>query len=256
MITCLEDERIAQALLLRQVEHRNRAKRFLVSGIRLVEETLKTTARPEMVFHTASLDRSKNGRALLAELERFSVEHHLVSPDVMQALGAQGVLAVSPLPRVPALSCPALVLIADRVRKAHDLATILRSAAAAGVDQVWVAPWSIDAYDFDVVRQAMGVHLRLSIRKMSWKAIYRAAAEMLVLLAGGQKNTPYNEIVWRWPVALIITGKAGDPSAKAQALAHVSITTPLTSDQAPLNVAMAAGVVLFEVAQRKPHPSS
>ena len=54
---------------------------------------------------------------------------------------------------------PTLTLILDRVRDPGNMGTIMRTALAAGVDQVLLTPGTVDASNPKVVRAAMGAQV-------------------------------------------------------------------------------------------------
>jgi TrmH family RNA methyltransferase len=56
------------------------------------------------------------------------------------------------------------VLIPDQIRDPGNLGTLLRSAAAAGVQAVFLPPETTDAFAPKVVRSGMGAHFRLPIK--------------------------------------------------------------------------------------------
>ena len=66
------------------------------------------------------------------------------------------------------------ILILDAVREPGNLGTLLRTADAAGVQAVLLAPETVDAFAPKVVRAGMGAHFRLPIQSMDWPEIEAA----------------------------------------------------------------------------------
>ncbi len=62
------------------------------------------------------------------------------------------------------------MVIADAIRDPGNLGSLIRSAAAAGVDEFFVTPGTADPYAPKVVRAGMGAHFHLPIRERSWDA--------------------------------------------------------------------------------------
>jgi tRNA G18 (ribose-2'-O)-methylase SpoU len=56
---------------------------------------------------------------------------------------------------------------------------------------------------------------------------------------------------WTRPSALIIGGEAAGASAEAERLARARVTIPMPGSAESLNAAVAAGILLFEVARRR-----
>jgi TrmH family RNA methyltransferase len=162
-----------------------------------------------------------------------------------------GVLAVVPFPDVSAPPHPAWVLVVDDVRTPGNLGTILRTAAAAGIDQVLLSPGTVDLYNPKVVRGGAGAHFRLPINPLSWREIETRLEGFDVWLATAFADLSYTAVNWNPPLALIVGGEAHGASRQAMALANSHVKIPMLRDVNSLNVAVAAGVLLFEIARRR-----
>ena len=90
-----------------------------------------------------------------------------VAPKLMDSLAGtetpQGLLAVFPMRQLPLPRPLDFVLIADNLRDPGNLGTLLRSAAAAGVQAVLLSPGTTDAFAPKVLRAGMGAHFRLPV---------------------------------------------------------------------------------------------
>jgi TrmH family RNA methyltransferase len=178
-----------------------------------------------------------------------------VSQAVMNACSGtetpQGLLAVVPIPDLPRPERPTLTLILDRLRDPGNLGTLLRTALAAGVDHVLVAPGTVDATNPKAVRAAMGAHFHLPLAATRWNKIPKAVAGSRVYLAAVEGGTPYTEVDWIEPVALIVGGEAAGAGPQAHALADAQVAIPLAGEVESLNAAVAAAVILFEVVRQR-----
>jgi TrmH family RNA methyltransferase len=163
----------------------------------------------------------------------------------------QGILAVVPFVELSPPSHPSLSLVVDRLRDPGNLGTILRSAHAAGVEQVILAPKTVDPYNPKVVRGAMGAHFRLPIKVLSWPEIADALAGVQILLADVQGEQAHYEVDWTRPSALIIGGEAYGASREAKQLATATIAIPMHGGAESLNAAVAVSVILFEAARQR-----
>jgi len=166
-------------------------------------------------------------------------------------ISPQGVLAVVPFVELAPPLSPSLVLVVDRLRDPGNLGTILRSANAAGVEQVILTPKTVDPYNPKVVRGAMGAHFRLPIKALSWPEIAGALTGVQILLADARAEQAYYQVDWRQPSALIIGGEAQGASQEARELAVTTIAIPMHGRTESLNAAVAASVILFEAARQR-----
>jgi TrmH family RNA methyltransferase len=142
-------------------------------------------------------------------------------------------------------------LVVDSVRTPGNLGAILRTAAAAGVDQVLLSPGTVDFYNPKVVRGGAGAHFRLSILPLSWREIETRLGGCDVWLAAAQGDLAYTEVDWKQPLTLIVGGEARGASPSALSLATGRVTIFMSQSVESLNVAVATGVLLFEIARQR-----
>lgn len=251
MLSSLSNPKIKLVRSLSRRHAREETKQFVVEGARLIEEAVGAGIAPALVFYTASAQGDRRARILLEKIGKSTRELHEVSDAVMKEIAStetpQGILAVVPFPELTVASEPSFVLILDSVRDPGNLGAILRSARAAGVDAVLLAPGSVDAYNDKVVRAAMGAHFRLPIRSVSWEEIAAQLRHMpRIYLADAHGELDYKQAGWSRPLALIVGGEAEGASEAARKIATARVRIPMRGDAESLNAAMAATVLMFE----------
>lgn len=259
MITSTSNPRIKEIRKLHRRRHRHESGRILLEGVRLVEDATQAGVRPEMVLYVPEAVAGQERAArLLQQLQEQGVECLACSPEVFASVSdtvtPQGILAVVPLPHRPLPSQPTLVLILDQVRDPGNAGTLLRTAEAAGVDLVLLAPGTVDPFNEKVIRAGMGAHFRLPLRICeSWEQLARQLPpEMVLYRAEAEAQTPYDQVDWRRPAALVIGGEAAGPSDAARQRTH-AIAIPMQGQVESLNAAVAGAVILFEAARQRRH---
>lgn len=251
-ITSAHNERVKYVRSLARRRVRQREGRFVVEGTRLVAEVVRAGVKPALVLYTEAWAATPASQLLpgLAAAEEGAWE---VTENVLAACAEteapQGVLAVVPFVHLEPR--PGLVLILDQVRDPGNLGTVLRSAEAAGVGQVLLAPGTVDLYNPKVVRGAMGAHFRLPAASLDWPQIAERVAGRAVWLADAAGEATYDQVDWTAPSALIVGGEAAGAGQKAAVLATGRVCIPMPGGAESLNAAMAATVVLFEVARQR-----
>jgi TrmH family RNA methyltransferase len=258
MITSLRNDRVKHVRALQSRRRvRQRERRLVFEGVRLVEEAARVGVPPDFVFHSAEVEASEGKRIgqALRLLHEAGVPCFPVSESVMTACSEtknpQGILAVVPIPDLPQPERPTFTLILDRVRDPGNLGTILRTALAAGVERVILAPGTVDGSNPKVVRAAMGAHLRLPLIPLRWEAIAETVAGSDVWLAASGGGTHYTDTDWTRPVSIIVGGEAAGAGDKAEALAQGRVFIPMTEGVESLNTAIAAAVLLYEVMRQR-----
>ena len=255
MITSTANEKVkyVHSLYRRRVRYRERC--FVIEGVRLVREAFRAGIVPALVFYGEGIDAIPGGGELLVEMQKVEAPAFAVSERVMKALAdtvsPQGILAVVPFVELAPPPSLSLALVVDRLRDPGNLGSILRSANAAGVEQVILAPKTVDPYNPKVVRGAMGAHFQLPIVALSWPEIAETLAGVQILLADVRAEQAYCEVDWTQPSALIIGGEARGASREARELAAAAISIPMPGEAESLNAAVAASVILFEAARQR-----
>ncbi len=242
---------------IRKLQNRSRARReeaaFVIEGLRLVEDALESGEVPKTVLVRPNLnDRGQQLRAALAARGVPIVE---VSEAVLAAASdtrtPQGMLAVMPAPGRAIPDHADLWLVLDGLRDPGNLGTILRTAAAAGVDAVLLPPGTADAYAPKVIRAAMGAHFRLPIQMVSWDELpgMLAGSELFLADAGGE--LPYTRANLRDPTALIIGGEAQGASEQILQLSPRRVSIPMPGGSESLNAAAAAAILIYEALRQR-----
>ena len=253
MITSGQNSKIklVHALQGRAKERRD-ANAFVVEGGRLVEELETRDWRIRYALCDASL--SNRGRLLVERLKSRSVEVDEISERLMQSLSGtetpQGILAVAEISNLPISNSLNFVLIPDQIRDPGNLGTLLRTAAAAGVQAVLLPPETTDAFAPKVVRSGMGAHFQLPIYSMMWDEIKVQTKGLQVYLADMDGRSCW-ETDLREPLALIVGGEAEGASDEARKLATQKISIPMAGNVESLNASVAGSVLMFEVVRQR-----
>ncbi len=169
------------------------------------------------------------------------------SPDV-------GVLAVVSLPPPRADPAQARHILLDGVQDPGNLGTILRTAAAAGVDAALLSKEGASAWSPKALRAGQGAHFLLTVTEdvdlVAWARAFRATGGTVVAtgVAGGSDlyATP---LAAPWAIAIGNEGAGLSPALAATA--DCTVTIPMPGGMESLNAAAAAAVVLFELVRRQ-----
>ncbi len=245
--------------LVRSLQGRARERReagvFLAEGVRLVEEALAAGWPFRFVLYSPEL--SERGATLIDRLQEKGVEVEQLDPallaEVSETETSQGVLAVLALPQpdLPDLDTLDFVLIPDQIRDPGNLGTLIRSAAAAGAQAVFIPPETADPYSPKVVRAGMGAHFRVGIYNLDWHSIRTYLLGRKVFLADAAGQASLWSVDFRQPLALIVGGEADGASESARKLADMLVNIPMPGKIESLNAAVAGAVLMFEIVRQR-----
>jgi TrmH family RNA methyltransferase len=148
------------------------------------------------------------------------------------------------------------VVVFDRIQDPGNAGMILRSAAAAGVRQVWAITGTVDLWSPKVLRAAMGAHFVMSIEESftTERVVLQSQDTKLALFATA--NTPdaislYSSALnLNQPVGWVF-GQEGDGVSPELLSRLQTVVIPQSDKVESLNVAAAASICLFETLRRK-----
>lgn len=251
MITSLQNEKVKLARMLQEnTRTRRKEGKVVLEGVRLVRDALQAGQSPDFVLYTSDV----RDEGLLRLLISIGIEPLPVSEAVMRHISEtqqpQGVLAAFPMPQASLPQQLDHVLILDSIRDPGNLGTILRTAAAAGVDLVLLSPACVDVYNPKVLRGGMGAHFRVPVIEMNWGEIGHITQGLHIYIAASDGEARYDRVDWSGRWAIIIGSEAHGAGDEARQLAQMTISIPMASDSESLNAAIAAGVILFEARKR------
>ncbi len=256
MITSVDNERVRQVRALQsRRQARRKAGRFVIEGVRLVREAALAGIAVEEVFYTDTFAVDSDGVALLDSLSCLGARLLAVDETVMSAMSdtrtPQGILAVLPTVDLPIPAEATFILVIDGVSDPGNMGTVMRTAASAGVPLMITTAGTVDLTNPKVVRSAMGAHFRLPTQPLSWEGIGHKLTGHAVFLASASGGAPYYRVNWTQPCALIVSEEAHGPSHQALRLAHAHVTIPMPGGTESLNVAVAAGILIFEMVRQR-----
>jgi TrmH family RNA methyltransferase len=241
---------------LKRRKARERQQLFVCEGVRAVEELLRSSLNvrgalvaPQLrdVPRGADLERSLRDRNVqLAELspQEFASAAETESP--------QGVLAIA---EVPARTLDALargrdqrLLVLDALQDPGNVGTILRTAAALGVDATVALPGTVDLWNAKVVRSAMGAHFEHPAMSCTWDALEAFRADRgISLWAAAAAGAPLDSDTAPRRLALVVGNEGSGVSDIVRERADRLVAIPIAAGIESLNVAVATGILLHEL---------
>ncbi len=147
-----------------------------------------------------------------------------------------------------------LVLCAAGVRDPGNLGALLRSSEAAGATGVLTLKGGAEPYRDKAVRGSMGSVFRLPIqhgRDAQSVIAFAHDHKLQIVVADGQGDLEYTAVDLKRPTLLVLGAEATGVSPALGQAADVRAKIPLRAPVESLNVAVAAGVLLFEARRQR-----
>jgi TrmH family RNA methyltransferase len=226
----------------------------LAEGIRLVEEAVAVGSTIESAVYSPALEKTSRGQALLHSLQHAKMNLEQVTDAELDKLAdtqsPQGIIAVVRPPRwsladIRMTQGPVLVL--DGVQDPGNTGTILRTALGLGASGVISLPGTVEVTNPKVVRGSMGAVFRLPWVELDVNGFLAWTRENKVsLLTAEVSGEPVAGLKFKPPVAVVV-GNEGAGLSPAIKAAGRPVSIPIVPGTESLNVAVAAGILLYEV---------
>lgn len=225
---------------------------FLAEGLNVVKEGIAAGWFPRWLL--VSEEDVERYASIVGEVSNKS-EVYVVSAKEMKGLSTletpPGIIGVFPR-KDPSLPSGDILIIIDGIQDPGNLGTIIRTADAAGASGVAVLKGSIDPYNHKVVRGSMGSIFHIPVVKVEdIRSFFNMMVDRyLVIGTSSHRGTLYYEFQWKLPLALIFGSEARGLSRDVEEFCKDTIRIPIFGKAESLNVAVACGVILYEVARK------
>ena len=241
----------------RRVRDGKTRDKMFIEGARLVAEAIKSRVPIEQAF--VSTDDGPGffelmtdaGARTIYEVSRQAFE------SIADTVTSQGVVIIADRPsvapetileRISNATLP-LVLFLHRINNPSNLGAVIRTAEAAGAAAVVVSAESADAFSPKAIRASMGSAFRLPIlqgQSFDDAIDWAHANHLRTTAADAEADVSHYDVDWYKPRMLVFGSEAHGLSDDERRRVDEIIKVPMEREVESLNLAVAAGVILFE----------
>jgi TrmH family RNA methyltransferase len=251
LITSPSNPLIKQARALRQKKIRNETGLFLVEGIHHVGEAVEAGWDVETILYSSGVLTSPFAHDLIT---RFSFKPQPVTAQVMETLAdkenPQGIIAIvhqkkdqlkdaKPVTRAVALVAP---------QDPGNVGTILRSMDAVGADVLFLLDGGVELYHPSIIRASMGTLFWKPVIQTSFDKFieWSRAGKYQLIGTSAKADVDYKTLVPQTPWILMLGNEQKGLSPEQTAACDVTVSLPMQGRVSSLNLAVAAGVLLYQ----------
>lgn len=239
ILTSKNNPLIKETAALKEKKTRKELGLFLVEGVKMSRECLASDLEVERVF----LSESYHGELGFPEEKTVRVSDELFR-FLADEKTPQGVLCRVKIPTRALQSPSAGCLFLDGVSDPGNVGAIIRTANAAGYEEIYLTSDCADPYSPKSVRASMsGIFFtKLYIGE---RADILNAMQNVPLLAADMQGE--NAFTFKPPkkFVLAIGNEANGISAQTESAARYKVRIPMSSTQESLNAAVSAGILAY-----------
>lgn len=219
---------------------------FLCDGVKLLDEAKRSGAKIRQVFvEETELEQLLSGRAWLEDIPVFTTSEVVLRS--MSSLDTpQSVLFECEM-KLSGFQCLGRTILLDRLQDVGNIGTIIRAADAFSLSGV-VLDGCADPYNPKTVRAAMGSIFRVPITEYDClAAISEYRAEQIPVYAAVLSENAKSVHEVDLKNAVVIVGNEGAGIRQEVAEACENIIIPMSGQAESLNVAVAAGILIWQM---------
>jgi TrmH family RNA methyltransferase len=241
---------------LRRRKARDRNALFVVEGVRASEELVKSPLEIIGALASPHLSTNSRGASLRSALASRGTEITDVTIAEFESAAEtetpQGILVIAATPKRSlepfAAADPSRLLVLDSVQDPGNVGTLIRTAAGLGATATVALPGTVDLWNAKVVRSAMGAHFLHPAFHCTWDELRLFLDEAKVPLWGADASgVPVPRDAAPRRLALAVGNEGAGLSAHVRDACARLVSLPLDPNVESLNVAVAAGILLYEL---------
>ncbi len=230
---------------------RRESGQTLLEGVHLAESYLGGGAVPRLCVASEHSMGNQEVAAIVAACEARGVDCLSVDERQFRSISSVengiGIALVIDIPASkPALPVLQNALLLDNIQDPGNLGAMLRTAAAAGVHQVYCSAGSAAVWSPKVLRAGMGAHFVLAVHEGCDLAEVVRTAKIPVYATTLEAGTTIYETDLTGPCAWLMGNEGQGVSGELLGLNVEQLHIPQEVGVESLNVAAAAAVCLFE----------
>lgn len=252
-ITSVHNQRVKDWKKLQTRKQRTKTGTYLLDGWHLINEALNSqTAILSLIGTQEQFELHPD--ILTHELETYEVTKEIMA-DITDSVTPQGIAAVVAKPtdesEIPADLAGAWLLL-DQIQDPGNIGTMIRTADAAGFVGVVAGHKTADIYAPKVVRSMQGSQFHLQLRQgnlFSWLEQFKQNGMPIYGTELNQDAQNFRELTPINNFALIMGNEGHGMQSDLLAQTTKNLYIPMDGQAESLNVAVSAGILMFQLKQ-------
>ena len=231
---------------------RGKARQTLLDGTHLLAAYMDAGEKPLHILLNSAALKDDEVEVLLKRADGVPMSQldDKLFAELTELKTPSGILALIKIPQ-PAVADHGFALLLEDIQDPGNLGSMLRTAAAAGCDAVYLSKGCADAWSPRVLRGAMGGHFTLPIYEAEDLLAVAATFPGTIHAATLQAKVSLYDCDLSGDLALVIGNEGAGLSQALLGAVHRPFIIPMPGKVESLNAAAATAVCLFEAARQR-----
>ena len=233
---------------LKEKKHRIKSNKYLIEGLRFVEEAIKSKVSIDSIIFTESF-KEKNPDLFLKIIENIKLiqMNETLLKQLCSTENPQGIVGVINMQNKE-LKSGELVVLVDKVQDPGNMGTIIRTAHAAGAAGIVMTKGTVDIYNDKTLRSTMGSIFYIPIvedNSLDFVKSLKKEGYKLVVSSLQGKNNFFEENL-QGKVMIAVGNEGNGVSDEVYDIADIKVKIPMPGEAESLNVAVATSIMIYE----------
>jgi len=232
-------------------KYRNKEKKFIVEGLKSVEEGINSKYKCEKIFVSNNFLESSESKNILKKknIDILKLSDFLKLTDTVNPQGIAAVFEIPEKKNIAEINSDIIIYL-DNISDPGNLGTIIRNCDWFGFTTLLISGNSVDVYNPKVVRTTMGsiFHLEIIDDVQTHSLIILKNSGYKIFCADTEGNS-INNFKIKEKSIITFSNEAAGPSDELLNISDYKITIPSKGNAESLNVAVAASIILYEISK-------
>lgn len=236
---------------LNKVKHRKLEQRFIVEGIKLVDEALNSNFICELILTSESFAIEYS--EILMKYKHSTIVQIITDAEfltIADTQSPQGIMAIMeiPLQRYIDETRDKTIVALENISDPGNIGTIIRTCDWFGIKEIIISSNSVDIYNPKVIRSTMGslFHVNIYITENIYGTLKTLKKSGKTIICADMDGKNVYDLCKNKTSVLVFSNEANGPTQKLHEIADLIITIPKFGNAESLNVATAAAIVISE----------
>lgn len=233
---------------------RSKTSKYIIEGLRLVEEALKAKVSIDYIFveseeiHKFNIYLSKFDKEYIDSIKIYKISKNL-NKELSSTENPQGITAVVNMKESQFNYQGQFYVLCDRVQDPGNLGTIIRTAHAAKVDGIILTKGTVDVYNDKTLRSTMGSIFYMPIiyddEDYSIIKSFKEKGYSIVATSLQAQNDFFEEDL-KGNTIIVIGNEGNGVCDEVYNISNKKVKIPMPGGAESLNVSIAASIIMYE----------
>lgn len=246
--------------LLHNSRFRRKEKCFVIEGLKLVEFAIDNKVEIKKIFYSSSFIKTQKGKNVLSKAIMRKISLGEIADNVFNFASSlsspEGILAILEEKRYSLCDIEqnkkSAIVVLDKIQDPGNLGTIIRIADAVKYTGVILTNNCCDMYNPKVLRATAASVFNIPVIEANQDEVidFLERNKIKIILTLPKGNINCFDFKFTLPFALVFGNESHGISKKFMEIDSTSVKIPIWGKAESLNVAVSAGILLYETARQ------